>query len=307
MKNNKASILLIALWILFLLASFVIVLNAYVQPNMQVLNKIMHRTKTYYLAQAGFKRAVIEVGADKTNLVDGKNESWYLNENIFKQIKMEDGLYDVYSKLDNKDLRYGLTDEESKINIALVSENILSNLFEFLGGLNKLPAQDLVKAVVDYRKQHGFYYLAEVLMVRNFDKQLYDQLKNKITIYGEGKVNVNTASREVLKCIGFNDALVEKIIIYRQGLDAKEATEDDIVFSSETLIADSLNKREVLSPEEINTINNLIGMQLLTVVSNNFSGWIKSALQKEIVNIYFVFDRIGKIKSWRVLYKDEIL
>lgn len=307
MKNNKASILVISLWILFLLAGFALVLNAYIKPNMQVINKVMQRTKAYYLAQAAFKRAVFELSLDKTNLYDGLNESWYSNEKGFKQVKSDDGIYEVYSKLKDKEIRYGLTDEESKINIALVTPNILNNLFEIIGGLTNEQAKELTKDVVEYRKDRGFYFLSEVLLVKNFDKELYEKIKDKITIFGDGKVNINTASKDVLKCFGVNDILAEKIIVYRKGLDGKEGTEDDAVFPSESLVIDLLNNRENLFLEEVSVLTRIIGAQVFCVYSNNFSGWARASVQKEIVNIYFVADRTKKIKSWRVYYKDEVL
>ena len=54
--------------------------------------------------------------------------------------------------------------------------------------------------------------LDEILLVKGMNKEIYDKLINFVTIYGDGAVNINTASKEVLEALGLADSLVDKIL-----------------------------------------------------------------------------------------------
>jgi hypothetical protein len=62
--------------------------------------------------------------------------------------------------------------------------------------------------------------------------ELFSHIRELITIYGTGKVNINTASQETFLALGLDGTLVDEIINYRAGPDRQEGTEDDKVFAN---------------------------------------------------------------------------
>jgi general secretion pathway protein K len=81
----------------------------------------------------------------------------------------------------------------------------------------------------------------ELLMIKGFDKSMlyggsdsknedvvYQGFAGWLTTWGDGKVNVNTASREVLLTLpNIEEDVIDRILEYRTGVDAAQNTKDD--------------------------------------------------------------------------------
>ena len=106
-------------------------------------------------------------------------------------------------------------------------------------------------------KNAPFDSIEELLLVRDVDEDVYQILKNHITIFpkqGSLKINLDTASEKVLLSIArafsgkptnttMDDAksLVTKMLAYRKGNDGLEATADDAQIDNSQM---SLNSKE---------------------------------------------------------------
>jgi type II secretory pathway component PulK len=88
-----------------------------------------------------------------------------------------------------------------------------------------------------------FKSVAELLLIKGMTPELYQEIKNNVTVEGPGTVNINTASMEVLSALGASSALVGKILTSRKGPDGVEGTADDVVFSNLKGIPEQLAKR----------------------------------------------------------------
>ena len=140
-------------------------------------------------------------------------------------------------------------DEESKINLNKTDQIVLTNLLIRVLALKEEEAGQLAAALLDWRQYGeseitGFfsedYYsnlqypypkksadyetLDEMLLVKGMTQQCYDKLINYVTIYGDGAVNINTASKDVLIALGLQESLVDKILSVRRGRDGLDAT-----------------------------------------------------------------------------------
>lgn len=141
----------------------------------------------------------------------------------------------------------------------------------------------------------------ELLWVAGVTPEMFDKIKNQITVYGEGVVNVNTADVPVLVSLGLDKELAEKVVRFR---DVPSSRKDDEipegVFTDDVSIADLLSKTESLSRDEIVQIQRVL--PLLGVRSNNFKGNVLGFYLREgrAEKIVFVYDRKEQIlKSWR--------
>lgn len=101
------------------------------------------------------------------------------------------------------------------------------------------------------------------------DKNIFEKLKNYITIYGSGKINVNTASGVVLLALGINQDLVDKIVSFRLGEDGIIGSSDDNIFEAPSNIVPKLSQFSHLSDSEIAQISVIVDQYLVTN-SNNF-------------------------------------
>ncbi len=112
--------------------------------------------------------------------------------------------------------------------------------------LNDLGAEDDYYMHLDtpyHCKNKAFDTKEELLLVKGMTQEIFDKIKDSITIFpkeGTFQINFNTASPTVLESITRSasgaatntdvadaDSLVKKILDYRRGDDAQEATADD--------------------------------------------------------------------------------
>ena len=103
---------------------------------------------------------------------------------------------------------YYAVDEDSKININTASAAVLSRL----PGLD----MDLATAITGCPLR-PFKLKEELLLVEDITPEIYNKIKDFITVNSQGPVNINTAPPEVLAAIGFDDDLIEAIKEFRRG------------------------------------------------------------------------------------------
>jgi type II secretory pathway component PulK len=82
----------------------------------------------------------------------------------------------------------------------------------------------------------------------NEDSVLDSGLVDIFTVYGDGKININTASERILSSLqGLDEEAAELILTYRAGMDGQFGTEDDMVFTS----SEDLGKVEGLTELQV--------------------------------------------------------
>ena len=162
---------------------------------------------------------------DKTKDYIALNESSFNNQELFKELALGDGLLTLSYTIDEAGdgeytILYGVQDEASKIDLNAAPVEVLISLLERIAGVGKDEATAIAGAIIDWRdednqlstplgsaedryyrnlihpyeaKDTDFQVLDEVLLVRGMTKEVFEKVKDFITIYGEGKVNINTA------------------------------------------------------------------------------------------------------------------
>ncbi|MHC4649014.1 MAG: type II secretion system minor pseudopilin [Planctomycetota bacterium] len=67
----------------------------------------------------------------------------------------------------------------------------------------------------------------------NGDNRLDPGLVDLFTVYGDGRINVNTVSRTILSALpGFDEYAAETVLAYRAGSDGRLGTDDDVSFEN---------------------------------------------------------------------------
>ncbi|MBL7085415.1 MAG: general secretion pathway protein GspK [Candidatus Omnitrophica bacterium] len=293
-------------------------LGSKVSQDINVASYFQNKPQAQYLAEAAIKRAqaILE---DDTNTFDSLNEFWVTGryaddgESVFDKAELGNGVYSI-----------GMVDEDRKVNINTASQDILEKLFRIAGELEVDDAHIIASSIIDWRdtdsnaleggaedsfykqleisyecKDGNFQVLEELLLVRRMTNDIFLKVKDFITVYGDRKVNINTAPRLVLRALGMSEVLVDKIIFYRRGDDGIEGTQDDNVLKNSANIANDLKSGVGLTEEELNKIVELTSTGLLTLSSKNFTINAEGKISRRREKIVCIVDKEKGIKHWR--------
>ena len=330
---DNASVLLLVLWSLMFLSALALISSAMVRQKLMLVYRLDERDTLQHIADAGALWGIAQlrkVPLEKEYCA--LKDTWSSNPALFKEAKIgSQGVATIgysYVGMDGaKGFRFGLIDEARKININTSSAEVLARLFQIAGALEPLAANDLALSIIDWRdtdsnlssptggaedsyymigefpyqaKDGEFEILEEALLVRGMSEELFARIKEHITIYGDGRVNINTAAPLVLMALGIPQGVADKIVCARMGADGVEATPDDLVFMSPAEIVPVLkNKFRLTKSEEEQLI--FISENYLCVDSVFFT--VKSSAhllgKKSQSERVCVFDRDGKVFYWQ--------
>lgn len=307
--HNSGSVLILALWVLCVLSILAVGLGGTVSQEINVSSYFQNKPKARYLAEAGIKRAQNIIKADE-NVYDSLNEAWAA---ALKDVALGEGAYNVT-----------ITDEESKININTASPKTLERLFLVTGALQGDDAYVAASSIVDWRdtdiipleggaedgyyksleapyasKDDRFQVLEEFLWVRVVTGEAFLKVKDHITIYGDGRVNINTAGWGALCALGMSGKLADKIILYRAGRDGIGGTKDDNILQDHAKIAKELIFGAGLDMEDADRLSEITSRNLLSVKSGNFSVDAEGRIGRRAERIICVTDRGNNIEYWR--------
>ncbi len=287
--RRRASILIVSLWALAILSILSLGLAGFVFGQIKFSNYFIRQTMSLPMAKA----ACLRVFEDRKKDVAPEYDSFKELTQVNTQTLCDNLSYKYYfSEKKNIDGGEKFIDEGALININLVPAEVLKRL----PGLD----EDLAKNIIESTRR-SFKRKEEVLLVEGITKDIYNKFKDLITVYGAGKININSASSEVLSALGLDDELINIIMRFRKeyiGADGKEGTDDDGVFTNAGAILSDLQKFSGLSLKQEQDLISL--MNYLSVTSEYLRFNIipqvkgKDGIRYSIV----VHPRENKIISW---------
>ncbi len=254
-ENRGGSILVTATWIMAILSLLAMGIGFRASLEVRLSKYHMDRLKARYLAEGGVMKAK-ELMSKDANSYDNLYECGI-------SLKSDENPESVFSAASNSlgdgAFSVGLTDEERKININMGKSS--PNVSDFRTMLRRLSPEftdEAISAIIDWQdadsnismpggaendyyeglghpykcKNADFEFVEELLLVKGMTRSLFDKIKDHITVYTDGKVNVNTAPALVLNAIIGDDILTNNITNIRKGSDGIEGTKDDIWFAN---------------------------------------------------------------------------
>lgn len=335
--RQTGSILIVCFFVLVMLSMFAITVGYTMRQKLQVLSRLDTRQKLRLIGDAGVQKAIYVLlqTRERPSPHDALGQSWSSNESGFKDVEVGDGQFSasyapelssgkIHSQGDTQ--RYGLIDEERKLNINLIKpREILQRFFEEAGGMSKDEAKSLVDAIRDWKDEDddvsdlgaesryykgltpaylprngAFATLAELRWVKGMTPEIYEKVRPYITLNSSGQINLNTASEAVLMALGFSSNLCDKIVAYRNGRDQLEGTEDDKAFDDLSSVAQSLANANYLNDNDRSNLDAVIRSGVLTVKSQYFTAQVFARLKHKTqsLRVVAVFDEKGVIKRW---------
>ncbi len=317
--------MILAFWALSLLSLFAIYMGQGVRQKLALMDRLIQRSQLQAIAEAGVRRGEAELRKPDTDAaIDSLKEPWAQARSMYKDVKVGVGVFSL-----------NIVDEERKVNINTAGLDVLKRLFKEVSNVDDAASEEIASAIIDWRdadsvslalgaessyystlrypypcKDAGFDLLDELLLVRGVTATIYNSVKNHLTIYGQGRVNVNTAATAALMALGLDKKLADKILLFRAGKDGVEGTEDDNVFVGSTNIVPQLSQFMSLSPEELTLLSQFASSGLVSAASEYFTVFAQAGYgyKKGTQSVTCVFQRIPveggeygtQVKYWRI-------
>ena len=310
----RGSVLILVVWAVLLLSILAVGLAARGVFALGMYDRLGEDLQTYWTAIGGVQAAFVAMTEDATPRYDGSSEEW---------MRMGGWLRTTNPEI-LVEVGKGLQDEDGKVNLNTAPVDVLRNL-ALAAGLKENEALEVADSIADWRdadddeREHGaegmtyrglpdgydckngpFESMEELLFVKGVTPDLWLRLAPQVTVYGSGRLNVNTASTETLLALGLSSKAVNSITAYRLGEDGQEGTLDDRVFSSVDAIL--LELGSTLPVEDQNRLTKLETDGFLGVGSQAFHLDITArsySAKKGETHISCVVDRSGRILAWR--------
>jgi hypothetical protein len=314
------------------LTTLAVILGFEVRQKIALIKRLDERDKLRFICDASVKVSIAELFKEEEKDYSSLNDKSGNNISAFKDIPVGDGFFSVsYSLIsDGKqadiETRYGLADEQSKININKSEPEVMARLFEAIG-LDEDASANLAVSIKDWRdddsdlsaptgsaedpyyrslsheydaKDADFQVVDELLLVKDMDEKVFKKINDYITIYGNGKVNINTAGRFVLEALGLSEEVAQYIIVYRNGKDNTSGTQDDGFFYSPQDMVAKISETFNLTDSQKQELDSVVQKESVCTKSSFFM--IKSTARlnhgKNSKDLICVISRSGGIFYW---------
>jgi general secretion pathway protein K len=245
LKDSRGTALVLTLLVIITLAGLTLGFSGESGVELTLAGYAKDGTRAYQLARSGVEIALELLARDEDFEMDTFNEDW----RKFGSVPLAEGLVE-----EGVSFYGGMVDENSKININLLRnsqgeidekrEAQMRRLFRAMGVKEERlnPVLDWLDAD-DIERQdgaEGYFYqnleepyecpngpfltVGQVFLVRGmreferFGEKKTKKLMDFLTIHSDGKININTAPKEVLESLGesMDSALAAAIVEYRK-------------------------------------------------------------------------------------------
>ncbi len=325
MRNNRSgSVLVYVVWVVLLLSVFAAGIGSQAHAALDLSDRMLSQLRARYIARGAVQYAARLLALDPSPAADDLNESWANAPLLFGQHPMVPQGFTVRGVFPEGSGNRGVIDEDRRISLNAAPDEILTRLVEQTGGIPREDARQIVEAIEDWRdadsdersfgaedyyyrslsdaydcKDAPFQNIEELRLIRGMTPDLYQRLEPYVTVYGSGRVNLNTAERPVLEALGLSASGVASLLAFRTGEDSTEASGDERRLVSVVTLQDEL--RPYLTAEDLH--------QLAVLAQQNLIGTASEAIRLTVdveedqhpasrVRLAAVIDRQGHMKLW---------
>ena len=240
---KRGFVLVCVLWVLAILTVITVGFGRRAMLDRRAAAFSLDHTQAMLMARGAVERGIVELRnkavIDALYKQSGRTSKAQRWANTMDMLE-EKGYYaDPGENLKGEICRYIMRDEESLISINAADEKLLERI--------KSLTRPAVRKIMHRRNgdrdtdepAQAFQAIEELRTLEGVkDKNWFGTdkavgLKDLLTCWGDGKININTASRDVLSCIpDLQENVIDAIIQYREGPDAQLGTADDQEFVS---------------------------------------------------------------------------
>ncbi len=238
-KNETGGVaLILVVWIMVVLIAIAGEFSYSMRTEINIARNFKEEEEAYQLALAGIEQAKFEILSVKTNEIVYLNKD---NVLVFGKNEKEDEEQPARNdNLGNGSFKYVITDEDGKININIESLERLKYIF-LETDIDSAEVDTIVDSIIDWRdpndlhmlngaeedyyqsleksyscKDGPFGSIEELLLVKGMKEEylygskeeadedegnVYEGVEKHLTVYGSGKININTASNLALEAV----------------------------------------------------------------------------------------------------------
>ncbi len=251
-KGERGIALIMTLWLIIVLGITASYFSRGIREEAFIVRNFKEGEEARLMAMAGVNHAMALLSQPTSEGLNVDQNYLDLQFEDLDSVSLNDGSY-----------RVTVTDEESKININLATRDVIRRLL--IGtGMYSLKADSICDAILDWRdaddlpmlngaessyygsldrpyssKNSQIYDIDELLLVRGITPELLfgesddDSslgLAEYITVHGKGKININTAKKEVLLALpGVDEQSSIFIVRGREAFDYTPLTKAEFI------------------------------------------------------------------------------
>lgn len=246
--------MVVVLWVLAILTILALSFGRRAMLDRQVATYSLEHAQAMYMARGAVMKATAELRnkavMDLSNKQEGRTsycQAWAKPVDLLsdattfgEETNNEDApeAFGEGAEEATKDIcTYLIEDEGGKISLAAADLDILSEVPGLKRAVRKIKVRREGDSDADQKPQ-PFQTIEELRFMSGIDDEDWfgeddkPGLKDLLTCFNDGAINVNTAPQEVLECIPELEGVVDSIVSYRNGPDGDLRTEDDQDFKS---------------------------------------------------------------------------
>jgi type II secretory pathway component PulK len=221
---KKGSVLVLTLWVVFFLSVMVLSLTHRVRLERRLAGRYADRSASMHVARAVL--LLVEDALEKDRLVndfDGLKEDWSVGFNArssSQPLELLDKDQRVWGRT-----TASVSDESGRLNVNTASEKTLERLLALsqVSGAERL-AHNIASSRRSRWSEGRFMSASDLLGIEGLTREIFfgkdglgPGLKDFLTVFTDGKVNVNTAPAMVLLSLpGTDEAIVSSLVARRE-------------------------------------------------------------------------------------------
>ena len=253
LRRNQGFVLICVLWVLAILTVISVSMRQRALLDVRAATYSLDHTKAMLLARGAARRGMVEIcNRAVVNWYNGEEGGTGLGQAWAHPVDMfAAGIYFAPGDMRNFDedkCFYVIEDEERRVSINATDEMVLTNV----RGLRHSDVRKIIRrrtvGLDDEKKPVRFltteelrYMFKDITEEDWFGKDEKPGLRNLLTCWGSGKININTASREILECVpDVSSGTINDILSYRAGFDGLIGTADDQAFADFKELGDKM-------------------------------------------------------------------
>ncbi|MFH1847630.1 MAG: hypothetical protein ABH825_00225 [Candidatus Omnitrophota bacterium] len=317
---KKGAVLIVTLWILAVLVLLAVGIGFRVSLELKLVSYQMKKLRLYYAAKAGVNKAMTLLEADTNTDFDTIEQCGFVLEgqdrrkSEFLNVAVGDGAFSVACPGPDGEELPGMRDEDRLVNINLakketlmrlpdVTEAIAYNIMAWRGDTDEgIPEESFDYSAIDRNyscKKAPFSTVDELRLVKGITPDIFygidrdgdgiisdseSGLRALVTIYGDGRININTAGERVLGILGLRPDWAQEIVRYRKGPDGNISTGSDNIILANFQDLDTLREhlawRFNLDPAGIENLRESLSTDIFKFSSDFFSASSTAFLSK---------------------------
>ncbi len=231
-EDERGFALLLTLLIVFLLTVLIFEVNFQVKTDLLAAGNFRDDLAAYYIAEAGISagKALLEEDKETGNTSDNLTELWAspipeyaLGDGTFAgQITDESGKFNLNSLLDSqgKPILWKREQLARLFSLLEVDPDRVDPIIDWMDKNSETEnhgAEDETYLAQDPpypTKNRPLDTLEEIRFIKGITPEVYKKIAPYLTVYGDGKINVNTSDRLMLQSLanGIDDSIASRLI-----------------------------------------------------------------------------------------------